>query len=96
LHNSERIASHKILLCDVEGFMDADSVICSSVKECRELPDDTEELIEYGWRTISVKPKNCSGRHPHRYSREEDSPHYCSFVRKRVEAVRIYQKVFDY
>jgi len=76
--------------------MNADEVICSGVKECRNLPAGTEHVIMVGDHEVHVRPENCSGRYPHRPMPEEDDGHVCEFIKKWVEAKRIYQKVFEY
>lgn len=73
---------------------DSDDVICSGAKECKLLIGATH-TIEYGDKEIIQRPENCSGRHPHRYNHEEDSPHVCIFVKHEVKAKRIYKQVED-
>jgi len=75
--------------------MDSEDVICSGASECKKLKGATH-ITHCAGKEIIQRPEYCSGRRPHRFQHEEDSPHFCIFINKHVESKRLFQKAWDW
>lgn len=72
---------------------DAEDVVCSGYPKCKDLPEDTVNVIYYGDKGIIQRPNTCSAGRPHRFNHEECGGMFCPFIKEWVECERIYQRI---